>query len=66
MAVLVAGVEPDSPAAKVGVHPGEVLLRIGKNEIRDVLDYRFYMIDCAFSLVQSFLRKFRSTDTVTP
>lgn len=24
------------------------------------------MIDWAFSLVQSFLRKFRSTDTVTP
>ena len=24
------------------------------------------MMDCAFSFVHSFLRKFRSTDTVTP
>ena len=25
-----------------------------------------FMIDCAFSLVHSFLRKFKSTETVTP
>lgn len=50
MAVLISGVEKGSPAARAGISPGETLLTIGGNEIVDVLDYRFYMMDAFLSL----------------
>lgn len=50
MAVLISGVEKGSPAARAGIQPGETLLSIGENEIVDVLDYRFYMMDSRLSL----------------
>ena len=45
MAVLITGVEPGSPAHRVGVRRGELLQSINGNLIRDVLDYRFYMLE---------------------
>ena len=45
MAVLISGVEKGSPAARAGIRTGETLLAIGGNEIVDVLDYRFYMME---------------------
>jgi len=44
MAVTVTGVEPGSPAARAGVRAGDTLLKIGRSPIRDVLDYRFYLV----------------------
>ncbi|MCL2486004.1 MAG: DUF512 domain-containing protein [Oscillospiraceae bacterium] len=42
MSVKIASVEPGSPAEKQGITPGETLISINKNEIRDILDYRFF------------------------
>lgn len=42
MAVRICGVEKNSPAGKKGILPGENLLSINGQEIRDILDYRFY------------------------
>lgn len=41
--VTVTGVEKGSRAAKHGILPGDILLSINGREIRDVLDYRFYL-----------------------
>ena len=45
MSVLVAQVEPHSPAARKGVKAGDLLLSVNGNEIEDVLDYRFYIVN---------------------
>lgn len=45
MAVRISGVEPGSPASHIRVHPGDQLLTINGQEIEDVLDYRFYMLE---------------------
>lgn len=45
MAVRISGVEPGSPASYIRVHPGDQLLTINGQEIEDVLDYRFYMLE---------------------
>lgn len=50
MAVLISGVEKGSPAARAGICPGEMLIAIGGNEIVDVLDYRFYMMESVLRL----------------
>lgn len=42
MAVVIAGVEKNSPADKNGIFAGETLISINGNEINDILDYRFY------------------------
>lgn len=42
MAVIIAGVEKNSPAFKSGISGGETLVSINGNEINDILDYRFY------------------------
>ncbi len=42
MSVTVSGVIGNSPAAKAGIQPGDILISINGNEICDVLDYRFY------------------------
>lgn len=41
MAVTIDGVQPDSRAARAGIQPGDVLLRINGTEVTDVLDFRF-------------------------
>ena len=42
MAVVIAGVEPKSYAARAGVRAGDRLKEINGHAIQDVLDYRFY------------------------
>lgn len=49
--VTVASVRAGSPAAKKGVRAGDILLSINDHKIDDVLDYRFYMTDCALTLL---------------
>ena len=48
--VRITTVEPHSRAAKVGILEGDVLVSIDGNEIRDVLDYRFYLAECSITL----------------
>ncbi len=43
--VKITGVEQNSRAAREGVRAGDVLVSINGNEIRDVLDYRFYLTE---------------------
>ncbi len=43
--VTVTGVENGSIAEKAGIHTGDILLSINGHEIRDVLDYRFYLAE---------------------
>ena len=43
--VEIRGVQPGSPAAKAGVCPGDLLLTVNGEPIRDVLDYRFFATD---------------------
>ena len=42
MSVIVKSVKKGSPAEKGGIKSGDTLLTINKNDIMDVLDYRFY------------------------
>ena len=42
---LIKEVYPDSIAEEMGIEPGDVLLRINKQEIGDVFDYRYYIKD---------------------
>ena len=39
--VKITDVEKNSRAAKRGIIPGDILVKINGNEINDVLDYRF-------------------------
>ncbi len=55
MAVKICDVEKKSPADKAGIKPGDTLIKIGDNEIVDVLDYRFYQNDEKLTL--TVLRK---------
>ncbi len=43
--VAITDVLPKSRAAKAGVRAGDILLSINGHEIRDVLDYRFYLTE---------------------
>ena len=45
MSVKISGVDRHSPAAFHFIKPGDILESINGNEIRDVLDYRFYIDD---------------------
>ena len=42
MSVIIKSVDIGSPAHKAGIKDGYTLISINKNEIMDVLDYRFY------------------------
>ena len=48
--VKILAVLPRSIAEKAGIHGGDVLVSINQNEIRDVLDYRFYLTDTNVSV----------------
>ena len=48
--VKILAVLPRSIAAKAGIHGGDVLVSINQNEIRDVLEYRFYLTDTNVSV----------------
>ncbi|MCR4697696.1 MAG: DUF512 domain-containing protein [Lachnospiraceae bacterium] len=42
---IVATVEPDSIAEELGLEPGDEILKINNEEIKDILDYRFLVQD---------------------
>ena len=48
--VKITDVEKNSRAAKRGIIPGDILVKINGNEINDVLDYRFYLTECSVEL----------------
>ncbi len=50
MAVQIASVTPDSPAAKARICAGDILETINGRTIEDVLDYRFYIPDTRLKL----------------
>ena len=43
--VKITGIEKKSIAEKAGITAGDVLMSVNGNEIRDVLDYRFYITE---------------------
>lgn len=43
--VKITGTAKGSLADKAGLHPGDFLISVNGEEIRDVLDYRFYLTD---------------------
>lgn len=51
MAVQISLVEPGSYGHRHHIRPGEWLLSINDHEIRDVLDYRFYLMEKKLSLL---------------
>ncbi len=51
--VKITKVESGSRAAKHGIMAGDTLISIDKNEIRDVLDYRFYLTNSKIELLLS-------------
>ena len=61
MSVVINSVEKGSPAARAGIKGGETLISINKNEIIDVLDYRFYQNET--KLLVEILRKNGKTKT---
>ncbi len=50
MSVTVCRITPHSIAEKYGIKPGDQLLSVNGHEITDVLDYRFYIDECALTL----------------
>ena len=42
---IIKYVEPDSIAEEIGLEPGDEILRINGQEIRDILDYMFFIQD---------------------
>ena len=48
--VKITSVSSGSRADKVGIREGDILLSINKNEINDVLDYRFYLAEKVVNL----------------
>ena len=62
LAVLISSVEKNSHAEKAGISVGESLVSINGNQIKDVLDYRFYMTDKKLEIE---LLKDGATRTVT-
>jgi len=49
--VTVSAVRRGSPAYKKGIKAGDILISVDGNEIRDVLDYRFYITDTDIELL---------------
>ena len=49
--VTVKSVVPGSVAEKAGVRPEDVIISVNGNEIRDVLDYRFYITEKKLDLL---------------
>lgn len=53
MSVTITQVDKGSAAERHGIRPGDVLLRINRHGIEDVLDYRFYMLEPRLSILLS-------------
>ena len=49
--VTITDVMPKSRAAKVGIKQNDILISLNGREIRDVLDYRFYLADTKVTLL---------------
>lgn len=49
--VTVQSVDKGSPAEIVGVLPGDILISVNGHDIRDVLDYRFYLTEKKLDLL---------------
>ncbi|MBR6769539.1 MAG: PDZ domain-containing protein [Clostridia bacterium] len=49
--VTVKSVDPRSLAEKAGLQAGDILISVNENEIRDVLDYRYYITERYLSLL---------------
>lgn len=49
--VKITDVLPRSRAARAGIEAGDILISINGKEIRDVLDYRFYLADSKIDIV---------------
>ena len=49
--VRIISVEPKSIAEKAGIKENDILLSVNRNEINDVLDYRFYIMEKSLSLL---------------
>jgi NifB/MoaA-like Fe-S oxidoreductase len=47
---LIAAVAPDSLAARLGLRPGDRLVAVGAQRLRDVIDYRFAIAEAQISL----------------
>ena len=50
MPVTISGVAKNSFAYKAGIKPGDILVSINGNDIMDVLDYRFHIMNRSLSL----------------
>ena len=48
--VKITAVDPHGRAASAGILAGDVLINVNGNEIRDVLDYRFYLTEAKVTL----------------
>ncbi|MEI7644559.1 MAG: DUF512 domain-containing protein [Chloroflexales bacterium] len=42
---MISAVRPDSIAAELGIRPGDLLISVGGQRLRDVIDYRFAIAD---------------------
>ena len=51
--VKITSVLPGSIADRKGIRPADMLIAINGNEIRDVLDYRFYLTECRVNITLS-------------
>ncbi len=49
--VTIQSVEPASLAMRAGIQAGDILISINSNNIADVLDYRFYLVNKSLSLL---------------
>ncbi|MGN1095193.1 MAG: PDZ domain-containing protein, partial [Eubacteriales bacterium] len=49
--VRIKEVERFSPAERAGMKPGDEIISINGNEIRDVLDYRYYICEKKLSVL---------------
>ena len=49
--VTIQSVEPKSLAMRAGILPGDILISVNGNNISDVLDYRFYLVNKSLSLL---------------
>lgn len=51
MSTKIASIDPHSPAERAGIRPGELLLEVNGNKVKDVLDYKFFTYDPRLTLL---------------